>query len=152
MGTSSKASLTIPPEYHYILEGRCFPVVVTQREDGLMSANPVSLLWDGSSVRFSTQKARMKYKNLVHDERVTLCIMDPQDPLCYVEIRGTAIIEEDPDREHINAVARKYLDMDEYPYDMPGDERVVVTVVPRQISARGIKLSEAEDGSPVKTG
>jgi PPOX class probable F420-dependent enzyme len=143
---------TIPPEYHYILEGRCFPVVVTQRRDGLMSANPVSLLWDGETVRFSTQKARMKYKNLMHDERVTLCIMDPADPLCYVEVRGTARIEEDPDRYYINQVARKYLDRDEYPFDKPGDERVIVTVLPQQISARGIQLGVNAQGEPIKTG
>jgi hypothetical protein len=32
-------------------------------------------------------------------------------------------------------MARKFMDMDEYPYDKPGDERVVVRVEIEQVSA-----------------
>lgn len=152
MNEKNKTTPTIPSAYHYILESRCFPIVTTQRRDGLMSANPVSLAWDGKTVRFSTQKSRMKYINLVNDPRVTLCISDLDDPLCYIEIRGTALLEDDLDRSFINGIAKKYLDLDEYPYDAVGDERVTVTVIPQQISARGISLTNDEDGKPIKTG
>ncbi len=152
MNQVNKKQPDIPSAYHYILESRCFPIVTTQRRDGLMSSNPVSLAWDGKAVRFSTQKNRMKYINLVNDPRVTLCISDPDNPLCYIEIRGTALLEDDLDRRFINAIAEKYLDLDEYPYDAIGDERVTVTVIPLQISARGISLSEDEVGKPIKTG
>jgi PPOX class probable F420-dependent enzyme len=110
------------------------------------------MLWDGERVRFSTVKTRMKYKNLVADPRLTMCISSLEDPLFYLEIRGRAEIEDDPDRTFINQVAKKYLGRDEYPYDQPGFERVTVTMIPEQVSARGIELTEDEQGKPIKVG
>lgn len=142
----------IPESHHPILESACYPIVTTMRKDGRLSSNPVSMLWDGQRVRFSTQKSRMKYKNLAHDARLTMCISSLDDPLYYIEIRGRAQMEDDLDRSFINQVAQKYLDRDEYPYDKPGDERVTVTMIPEQVSARGIQLLLDDDGKPVKTG
>lgn len=151
--SAKKAKRSEIPATHFpILESACYPIVTTMRHDGLISANPVSMLWDGERVRFSTQKNRMKYKNMVADPRLTLCISSLEDPLYYIEIRGKAEIEDDPDRVFINRVAQKYLDMDEYPYDKPGDQRVTVTVIPEQVSARGIKLERDAEGKPIKTG
>ena len=141
------------PESHYpILESNCYPIVTTIRADGFMSSNPVSMLWDGDFVRFSTQKNRMKYKNLDKDSRLTMCISSVDDPLYYIEIRGRAEMEDDPDREFIDRVAQKYLGREKYPYDKEGDERVTVTMIPEQVSARGIQLLNDEQGKPVKVG
>lgn len=141
------------PETHFpILESTCYPIVCTVRSDGLISSNPVSMLWDGHFIRFSTVKNRMKYKNLVNDPRVTLCIVSLEDPLYYLEVRGRAQLDDDTDRSFINAVARKYLQRDVYPYDKLGEERVTVTVIPEQVSARGITLTEDPQGKPVKLG
>jgi PPOX class probable F420-dependent enzyme len=148
-----KKKNNIIPETHYeILESKCYPIVATVRADGMISANPVSMLWDGNLVRFSTVKNRMKYKNMVNDSRLTLCISSVDDPLFYIEIRGRAEMEDDPDRGFINRVAQKYLGREEYPYDNPSDERVTVTIIPDQVSARGIRLIDDDQGKPVKMG
>jgi PPOX class probable F420-dependent enzyme len=148
----TKNRAEIPTSHHVILESACYPIVTTMRADGRLSSNPVSMLWDGERVRFSTVKTRMKYKNLVADPRLTMCISSLEDPLFYLEIRGRAEIEDDPDRTFINQVAKKYLGRDEYPYDQPGFERVTVTMIPEQVSARGIELTEDEQGKPIKVG
>ena len=46
-------------------------------------------------------------------------------------------VEQDPDLEFINSMAKKYLSVDEYPYHQPGDERVVVYVKPRHATYMG---------------
>ena len=44
-------------------------------------------------------------------------------------MRGEVVqIEEDPDNDFINEMAKKYMGVDVYPMHQPGDERVVVYV------------------------
>ncbi len=45
-----------------------------------------------------------------------------------------ARLEDDTDRSFVNRIAKKYLGVDEYPYDPPGAERIVVSIRPEQIS------------------
>lgn len=134
MARYSKRHTVIPESHHDILESKCSPVVCTLRPDGMLSANPVSLIWDGKLMRFSTTKDRKKYQNLLADPRITLCISHPDNELHYIEVRGTATFEDDPDRSFVNKVARKYMGLDSFPAEPPGVERVTVIIHPEQIS------------------
>ena len=59
------------------------------------------------------------------DPRVTLTIVDPEDAFNYVELRGRVDFEEgQPASDMIDALAKKYIDQDRYPWSTPGDERV----------------------------
>ncbi len=92
---------------------------------------------DGEHVKFSQTKTRQKYKNLNRDPRLALSIVDPENPLRYLEIRGVVDrIEEDPDLEFINSMSEKYLDIEKYPNHRPGDERVVVFVWPEHTTKK----------------
>lgn len=130
----SKRHSRIPESHYDILESCCSPVVCTVRADGLLSANPVSIIWDGEFVRFSTLKDRMKYRNLQADPRMTLCAVHPENELHYIEIRGRAEMAEDLDRSFVNAIAKKYMGMDTFPFDLPGAQRITVSLRPEQIS------------------
>src|SRR5215471_4108132 len=55
----------------------------------------------GGSVRISTLASRMKYANLVADPTVTFCVVDRDDHTRYVELRGHATLEPDPDRSFL---------------------------------------------------
>jgi hypothetical protein len=138
---------TIPQSHVDILESKCFAHVATIRPDGRISNHPVSILWDGEHVRFSTTKARRKYRNLLADDRITLSIPDPTNIWRYLEIRGRAVVKDDRDRTDINAVARKYMGQDVYPFDGPEDERVTVTVHVEQVSAAAVHATH-HDGKP----
>ena len=46
-------------------------------------------------------------------------------------------VEEDPNLDFINEMAKKYLGVDEYPYHQPGDERVVMFVRPEHTTGQG---------------
>jgi PPOX class probable F420-dependent enzyme len=132
----------IPDHAIELLAGTPIAFMTTMRPDGRMSTNPVSVLFDGSHLRVSTVRSRKKVRNLDSDDRVTLCVVQPGNLNRYVEIRGRAVVEADVDRAFINEVARVYMGVDEYPFDQPGDERMVVTVVAEQVSAPWVPLAD----------
>ena len=134
MAKSSQRHASIPQSHHDILESQCYPIACTIRPDGLISANPVSILWEQGQIRFTTLKDRMKIRNLQADPRLTLCAIHPHNPLHYLEVRGHAVLEDDADRAFVNRIAMKYMGLEAFPYDPPGAERMIVTVVAEQVS------------------
>ena len=128
----------IPEGYEDLLETTALVHVATIGPDGEPQNNPVWFDWDGEHVKFSQTKTRQKYKNVSRDPRLALSIVDPENPYRYIEIRGEVKkVEEDPDNDFINAMAKKYLGLDEYPYHQPGDERIVVYVKPGHTTQMG---------------
>jgi PPOX class probable F420-dependent enzyme len=135
-------AVPIPASVHPLLAGRPVAFVTTMRPDGRMSTNPMALAFDGTTVRLSTVASRRKYRNLLADDRITLCVVQPDNLNRYVEIRGRAVVEPDGDRSFIDGIARRYMDAERYPFDREGDERVVITVFPEQVSAPDIPLAD----------
>lgn len=123
----------IPVSHLDLFENRTPCFCATTKSNGLLSVHPVSALMEDGKVRFSTLKTRGKYKNLVKDSRVSLCLIDPQNPIRYLEIRGRAILADDPDRVFINKMARHHMGVDEYPYDTPDAQRATVTIAVEEV-------------------
>lgn len=99
---------------------------------------PVWFGWDGEHVRFSLTTTRQKLRNLRRDPRIALSIVDPANHLRYLEVRGRAVaVEPDPDLAFINKMAQKYLGKERSPWHRPGDERIVVVVVPEHTTQMG---------------
>ncbi len=129
--TTSEQHPTVPESHVDLLESTALAHIATIGPDGEPQNNPVWFGWDGEHVKFSQTTSRQKYRNLQRDPHIALSIVDPANPYRYLEIRGTvARIDNDPDNAFIDAMAKKYLDLDEYPYHQPGDERVVLFVRP----------------------
>ena len=119
----------IPAGYRNILESKSFAHVATIGPNGQPQSTPVWFDTDGENLMISLTKTRQKYRNLVRDAHVAVSIIDPENPYRYLEIRGTATFEDDPDKAFINRLSQKYMGKD-YPFNQPGDERVVVTIHP----------------------
>jgi PPOX class probable F420-dependent enzyme len=132
------ARTDIPETHRDLLNARGLSFISTIRPDGLISSHPVSLLWDGERFRFSSGKSRQKVRNLLADDRITACIPDPGNPMRYLEIRGHAEIEDDPDRRFIDRIAEEFMGVDTYPYDPPGFERVTITIRIAQVSGSAV--------------
>jgi len=131
-----KDEIELPEPHREILAANTIGVMSTIRhKDGLISTNPIGYLWDGECVRISTIKDRVKYDNLLANPTITLCVVDREDHMRYVELRGYATIEEDPDRSFLRStfVAAGMEPPGEL--DPPGTERVIVRVHPTQSSS-----------------
>src|SRR5262245_33441196 len=106
--------------------------IATVSPDGGPQITPVWIDTDGEVVRFNTAKGRVKHKNIVRNPRVAVLVVDKENPYRWVEVRGTAEIVEEGADDHIDALAKKYLGADSYPFRNPEEQRVTVRVVPQQ--------------------
>jgi len=127
----------IPEGFHDLLGSTIVADVATIGPRGEPQNNPVWFGWDGGYVKFSQTKRRQKLRNLGRDPRVALSILDPENHLRYLEIRGVVDrVEEDPDLDFTNAVSERYLGVYPYQNHRPGDERVVVFVRPEHTTQK----------------
>ncbi len=123
-------SAPIPDSHADLLHKRGFAHLASIGPDGEPQSHPVWYDWQDGRLLVSTTTNRQKFKNVSRDARVSASIQDPDDPYRYLEIRGTASVESDPDKAFIDALARKYLGADEYPHKQPDLERVILSIEP----------------------
>jgi hypothetical protein len=72
------------------------------------------------------------------DKRVALSIQDPGNPYRYIAVRGEVVeITEQGADAHIDALAKKYLGKDRYPFRSPGEVRVMYQIRPDKVSTSG---------------
>jgi PPOX class probable F420-dependent enzyme len=122
-----------------LFEGRNWATVTTLRDDGSPHSTPVWIDTDGENVVFNTVIGRAKERHLRRDPRVSVVVLPAADQQSgYVSVTGTAEITEEGAMEHIDKMAKKYVDLDKYPWHQPGDKRVIVTVKPERIDAYGL--------------
>ena len=134
---SKQPTREIPGQYHEFLDTHFLAMLTTLRPDGMLSTNPVGYVWDGRRIRVSTLKSRMKCKNIRSDDRVCFCIQSPTNPMDYLEVRGRATLEDDPDRSFFREQFMRGTGGEEPPADLdpPGAERVIIVIHPHQVSA-----------------
>jgi PPOX class probable F420-dependent enzyme len=121
-----------------LLKGKNFAQVATLRADGSVHVAPVWVdVQDGRPV-LNTAEGRAWPRNLERDPRVTVTVQNLENPYEYVTIRGTvAERTHDGADAHIDAMAKKYLDQDSYPFRQPGEQRVIIRVQPEHVFMYG---------------
>lgn len=125
-------------KYRDLFDKKAFAVMATVGLDGHPQATPVWVDFDGRHVRFNTARGRIKDKNLQKNPRVALAIMDPDNPYRYVQIRGRVVeMTEEGADAHIDALAKKYIGQDRYPWKKPGEVRVIVKIAPESVQGMG---------------
>jgi PPOX class probable F420-dependent enzyme len=119
-------SETIEGRAAELLSGKNHAVISTLREDGSVHNAVVWVNVEDGKAAVNSAVGRAWPANLERDPRVTLLVYDQQNPFEYVEIRGTA---SDGDAsaaadEHIDKLAKQYIDADSYPFRTPDEQRV----------------------------
>ena len=71
--------------------------------------------------------------NLERDPRCTMLVYDESNPYDYVEIRGIATGTTDGADEHIDRLAKRYIDADRYPFHQPGEQRITYRIAPTRV-------------------
>jgi PPOX class probable F420-dependent enzyme len=128
----------IPDQYRDLFTKKSFAHLATVGADGAPQSTPVWCDFDGTHVRINTARGRVKDRNLQRNPRVALSLLDPDNPYRYLQIRGRVaeMTEQDADG-HIDALAKKYLGQDTYPFRKPGEVRVIVKITPERIQGMG---------------
>ncbi len=114
-------------------------VVTTLRPDGSPHTTVVWVDREDDGVSFNTAYGRRKPANLEHDPRLSLLVLDPDDPYRWLAVDGTSELTTEGADAQIDRLAKKYLDKDEYPWRTPEEQRVTVRVQPRRIDASGLE-------------
>jgi PPOX class probable F420-dependent enzyme len=121
------------PESHRDLLQSSVATFGTVDADGRPQLTEVWFLYENETVALSLNSSRQKAKNLKKRPQCSLLILDLQVPERYLELRGDAEVTPD-DGSFAQRVGEKY-HADLSAYDRPGDERVVVRIVPSRVNA-----------------
>ena len=109
------------------------------REDGKPHQTPVWVDWDGDHVLLNLNNFRAKLEHLRHDPRVSVLVLDRNDPFRWIAIEGTvAEITTEGADEHMVRQARVYLGRDTYSRD-EGEELILVKIAPERVEAHNVE-------------
>lgn len=129
---------SIPDNFADLFKKKAFASLATVLPDGKPQVTPVWVDYDGRHVLVNSALGRKKDKNIRSNPNVSLAIIDPDNPYRYMEIRGhVAEITLEGADQHIDKMAKKYLDKDKYPFRQAGEQRVLYKIEPEHVSSNG---------------
>src|SRR5205085_6024580 len=116
-----------------LLEHPNYAVVSTLNRDGSIHSTVVWISAEDGVVAVNSAIGRIWPSNLERDPRVTVLVSESANPYHFLEVRGTATPDREHADEHINALAKKYIGQDEYPYRRSGEQRIKFLIEPERI-------------------
>ena len=118
---------------HELLQQPNYAVVSTVNEDGSIHSTIVWVNAEDGKIAVNSAKGRRWPTNLERDPNINVLVYEAGNPYNFVEIRGRAEGSTEGADEHINALSKKYIDQDEYPFRQPGEQRIKFVVTPEQV-------------------
>lgn len=88
----------IPDDLIDLVERPLFGALGTIKPNDTVQVNPMWFEYDADAdvIRFTHTTKRAKFRNLAHNPSMSLLVIDPDDPLRFLEVRG-ALTEVTPD-------------------------------------------------------
>jgi PPOX class probable F420-dependent enzyme len=112
---------------------RSYAFLATTMADGTPQVTPVWFDVEDGLVRINTARGRVKDRNMTARPQVAIAIMNLEKPFRYLQIRGKVVKStEEGAREHIDQLARKYLNQESYQW-YSGERRVTYYIEPESI-------------------
>ena len=125
----------LPDLARRLLDGKNFATVATVMGDGRPQASVVWIHTDGPHIVFNTAEGRVKPRNMRRDARVAIAVFNMENPYQQAMIQGRVVaMEHEGAEENIDAMAKKYMDLDSYPYRREGEQRVIVRIEPEKVA------------------
>ncbi len=120
----------IPDKYMDLVTDKvAFANLATVMPDGSPQVTPVWFDLKDGMIRVNTAKGRRKASNLDANPKLAMAILDPTNPYRYLQIRGHVIRStQDGADAHIDALSKRYLNVDKYPLRTPGEVRVIYEI------------------------
>ena len=134
--TVTALNQTLPDSHLDLLQAPGTAIFSTITPTGAVQSTAVwYLLDDDGELRLSLSGARKKLRNLQANANATLFILDATNPFRFIEVRGTATLEADPDYSFRGKVGAHY-GADVASFDAPGTLRYTVTLHPERVNAQ----------------
>ena len=128
----------IPQSARDLFERPILCALSTLNPDGQPHTVPVWCDLDGQTVRVNSPDATKKARNMKQGSKVTVMLIDPQNPFHWVEVQGHVVGIKDEmhgARDHINGLSKKYTGNPVY-QDAPGisKNRVMFMIQPDKVN------------------
>lgn len=125
----------IPDQAKHLFENKDFAHIATLNADGSPQNSAVWVGLDGDLITFNTAEGRLKTKNLARDGRVAVSITNQENPYENLIVQGKVVemAHEGADAD-IDALAKRYLGADSYPFRQEGEERVIVKIEAEKVN------------------
>ena len=128
----------IPEEYMDIISSKALASFATIMADGSPQVTPVWFSFDGALIWVNSAEGRVKDKNVRRTRKVALAILDVNNPYRHIAVRGEVVeITNEGADDHIDRLAKKYLDQDTYPFRQEGEVRVIYKIRPYGVATMG---------------
>jgi PPOX class probable F420-dependent enzyme len=136
---------TIPESFRDLFEKKTIAHVATLLPDGRPHNSPVWIDYDPEWDRLlvNSERGRRKVRNVEHDPRVSVSMVDPDDHYRRMTVVGTAdAVTEEGARSHIDKLSRRYSGID-YPHPIEAP-RVLIPIRPDEGVAQAYVGDRAE--------
>jgi len=110
-----------------------YAVVATLNRDGSVHQTVVWVSVEGDNLAINSALGRLWPTDLQRDPQVSLLVQETGDPYHFLEVRGTATSSLEGADQHIDALAKKYIGQNEYPYRQPGEQRIKFVIHPEHV-------------------
>lgn len=127
----------IPVEKEHLLTGPVVVILGTVMADGQPQLTPVWCSYDGELIWVNTAEGRQKDRNLQANPKVTIAVLDPQNPYNWLEVRGEVVERTlEGAGEHINQLSKLYRGVDTYASNNPDqpETRVIFKIKPLKVN------------------
>lgn len=121
-----------------LLQDKNFAHVAIPRQNGTVQA---VVLWvhatDDGKVEINSVEGRDWPENLRRAGSATISVANAANPYEYIAVTGRLVEDtHDGADEHIDFLAKKYLDLDSYPYRQAGEQRIKFVLEPDSVVSR----------------
>jgi PPOX class probable F420-dependent enzyme len=108
-----------------------FGTITTLLRDGTPSTHVMWVDADDEHMLINTETGRAKFKNIQRDPRVSVVVINKENPYEYAEVRGRVVetVAGEVARRHIDELSLKY-NGKPYPPDAIQTERVILKIAP----------------------
>lgn len=118
-----------------LLREPSYAQLATLMPDGSPQVTQVWIDTDGEHIIVNTAVGHQKERNVRRDSRVAINLVDPNDQARQAAIRGHVVeMTTEGAAEQINALAKKYMGIDEYPFGSPDETRITLKITPEHVS------------------
>ena len=121
----------------FIRDNPFYAIVTTLRPDGSPHSTVVWVDERDGKVMFNTAYPRAKSRELGHDPRASIAVVDPNDAYRWIVVSGTVTLTTDGADADIDHLSRKY-DGHDFGSFRDGESRVTALLRPEKIDARGL--------------
>ena len=130
--------IQLPERARTLIEAKNLGNIATIMPDGSPHVVPVWIDYSAGDVLINTAEGRQKLKNIRHDPRVAMDVVNSENPYEMVALRGRVVeVTHEGADAHIDKLAKKYLGRETYPYRQPGEQRVIIRIEPEKINSYG---------------